>query len=118
MRINAFRFEHDLVAIFIPKLNDLILKGGAIPRADSFDLTAVKRGPIHVAADDPVNLFVCVCDVAADFVFEKTGGPKRKRCGFGISRLWLEFCKVDGSAIQSRRRPGLQPAPIETKCAN
>ena len=68
--IDTFRLENNLMPILILEFDDLVLDRGTISRSDSLDLPAIEWRPAHVGANDGMDLFVRMCDVAANLVLE------------------------------------------------
>jgi len=78
------------VALVVGKLNNLHLDRGAVSWTDAGDLSSVKGGFLQVPLDDLMGILIGVAHIAGYLVFQGTGGPERKRNGFGISRLGRE----------------------------
>ena len=102
------------MAGLLTELDDLVFDGRAVARAHSFYITAVERGLVEVAADHVVNRFVGVSDEALDLWAINLVGSEREWNGALISRLALEFRKVDRAAVQPGRRAGLKSTGLES----
>src|SRR5579863_276700 len=64
--VQTLRLQEELVAELIGKLDDLVFYRGAIARADSFDLAAVKRRSCNAISKNLMSFFGCVGDVTGD----------------------------------------------------
>ncbi|MCY1527140.1 hypothetical protein D9M68_621970 [compost metagenome] len=113
MRIQAFRFEEDLVRLLVREAVNLVFNRRAIPRAHAFYHAAVHRRTVQAAADDVVRTGIGVGDPARQLLRMHPDIAQIGKHGDGIqiARLLLQHAVVDGTAINTRRRAGLQ-APL------
>ncbi|KAG1212178.1 hypothetical protein G6F35_010410 [Rhizopus arrhizus] len=114
----ALGFDEDLVAGLFGKAHHLVLDGGAVARADAFDLAAVQRRAVQRVADDLVGLFGGVGDPAADLlrmlVHRAEEGHHRAR---RVAGLLVHHAVVQRAAVDARRRAGLQAVHLERALA-
>ena len=101
----------------VRELDDLVLDGRAIARADACDLAAVERGTRDSLAQDPPRFLGGIADVALDLRPIDLPGEEREWRRLGIAGLRLELAPVDGAAIEARRRSGLETGPVEAERA-
>src|SRR5205085_4517838 len=101
----AFRLKEELMHGLVRKLDDLILYGGTVPRANRLDLSAVHGRAMNVFADNALRLRRSPRDVARDLsvVAGHTLGTETERRGIGITRLFLELGPIDRASIQTGR---------------
>src|SRR6187399_800429 len=118
MRVDAFRFQDDLMTILIRELDDLVFNRRAIPRANTLNLSAVQRRSRHVPPDNRMDPRIGPRDVALNLIFQFRCCPERERRRSGISILRFKFRKIDGSLVESRRSTRLQPPPLKSHIAN
>jgi hypothetical protein len=90
---------------------DLVFDGRAVARANPLDDAGEHRRAVQAAANDVVGTLVGVGDPAArlarmDRLRAHEGEDRWRR----IAGLLDQPRKIDGAAVDSRRRPGLQPA--------
>src|SRR6185436_14219776 len=118
MRVDPLGFQHDLMMVLVCEFNDLIFDGWTIPRPDTLDLTAVERRTAHISADDVVDSFVRLRDVAAHPILQGARGSERKRRRFAVPFLRLKRGKINRAAVQSWRRSRLQTPPLKPDTTN
>src|SRR5207253_5388803 len=110
VRVQTLRLKEQLVRGFVRKLDDLVFDRRAIWRADRLNLAAVHRRTVNVLADDAMSFGRSPGDVARHLrvMMSDTLGPKAEGRGIGIAGLDLEFRPVNRSAVEPRRRSGLE----------
>ena len=81
------------------------------------NLPAVHRRTMHVLANDAMRLFGGESDVARHLgvVMGHAPGAKAKGSRIHIARLPLKARPVNGAPVQTRRRPGLEPASAQAE---
>ena len=72
---------------------------------------------MNIFADDAMRLRRGPGDVAGHLriVMRHPPGAKAERGGIGVAGLHLKLRPVDGAAVETRRRSGLQPATAQAK---
>ncbi len=114
----AFRLEKHLVAVLVGEAMDLVLDGRAIARPHAFDDAGIHRRAIEVGGDDLVGALVGVGDPAADLrrmlLSAAEKGHHRQR---RVAGLLGHLREVHRTAIDARRRAGLQPADAQRQLA-
>ncbi|MNS97514.1 hypothetical protein D3C72_1318490 [compost metagenome] len=106
------------MAGLLGKAHHLVLDGGAVTRADAFDLAAVQRRTVQGVADDLVGLLAGVGDPAADLLRmlvhrTKEGHHRARR----VAGLLVHHAVVQRTAVDARRRAGLQAVHLERPLA-
>ena len=104
------RLQKDLMPLLVGELDDLVLNGRAVARADSGDAPAVKRGAVQVVLNHAMGARVRVGDMAADLRLADFGVPKRKTLRRLVSGLHLQHVPVDGALVHTGGGPGLHAA--------
>ncbi len=115
MGLQALGFQKKLMRFLVREFDDLVLDRGAIARADAVNLAAVHGRAMHVLADDAMRLRRGVGDVARHLRLRDPAGAEAERRGVGVARLRGETRPVDGAAIQTRRRAGLEAAAAQAQ---
>ncbi len=108
--VEPFRLEEDLVAVPLPETDDLVLDRRAIARAPAIDLAGIHRRTMDIRPDDGVGGLGGPGDAALDLRVLDPGGQGRERLRRLIARLHIQRGPVDGPAIETGRRAGLQAA--------
>ena len=108
--LEPFGLQVDLVGILVREAVDLVLDGGAIARPHTFDDAGEERRTIQRLADDLVRARVGVRDPARQlpWVLVCTPDEREHRHRVQITRLDAQPAVVDGLAIDTRRRAGLE----------
>ena len=108
------------MTLLVGEPHDLVLERRAIARADALNLSVEQRRSIDVGAHEVADAIVGMQEVTVDL--RPRGGWRKKReqdrrivSAFDVknSALHLEL-EIDALAIQPRRRPRLQTAPLES----
>ena len=113
--VQTLRLEKNLVPLAVRKPHHLVFERRAIARADTGDLAVEQRRVVDVGANQLVNPVVRVEQMAVDLWPIDRVGFERKRHRRIIAALGVEATEINRSAIQAGRRPGLEPAPLETE---
>ena len=106
------RLDKQLVALLIREADDLVLDRGAIARPRAVDLPGIERREVQILVNDPVRLGVRVGDVAGDLldfverVHVRLMGERHDQI---VARLDLQRVKINGSAVDARRRTRFEP---------
>src|SRR4029079_10331564 len=111
------RLEKELVRNLLGKLDDLVFNRRAVARPDGMDLPAVHRRTMNIFADDAMRFRQSPRDVTGHLriMVGHSPGTKAEGSGIGIAGLHLKLGPVDSPAVESRRRPGLEPATSQTE---
>jgi hypothetical protein len=106
------------VAVLVGKAVDLVFHARAIARAHALDLAGEHGAAVKAGADDLVRALIGVGDPAGHLlgVHVRTAHEAEHRhpalgvhaTGDAVAGLLGAFRKIDGAAIQARRRAGLQ----------
>ena len=112
--VEAFRLQKDLVALTVCKPDDLVFKRRTIARAHTLYFAAEQGRSMQAVTNDVVGFFIGMRYMATNLFRVHGGRPhgreNRQRI---IAGLRLQFCIVDGLAIESGRGTGLEP--VDTK---
>ncbi len=111
-RVAAFRLQKNLMPVFVRKADDLVFDGGAIARSAALDLAGVHRCPVQIGPDQVVDGFICIRDVAIELGLGDRLGGKTEGPRVGIAGLDFQLGKVDGSAVESAWRAGLEAGQL------
>ena len=106
-----------MCCVLVRKFDDLVFDGWAIARADAFDLAGIHGRTMHVFADQPQGLGRGEGDVAADLRLHDLLGAEAERRRLSVAGLLFERIPFDGSAVEARRRAGLESAGSESQPA-
>ncbi len=106
--VQPFGFQKHLVAGFIGETDDFVLDGGAVARADTFDLTAIDGGLMQIIADDPVGIGGGFADPAGDLRIGDPLGKQAKRDGLGFAVIGGQIFPIDGGSRQAGRGAGFE----------
>ncbi len=68
IRITAFGFQEELVRLLFRELHKLIFNGGAVARANAFNLAAIKRRAVEVIMDNLTGHSRCLGHPAGDLI--------------------------------------------------
>ena len=82
--VEAFGLEEELVGGFVGEADDFVFDGGAVARADAFDLAGEHGGSVDVGADEGEGFGGGGGDVAGDLAEGRGPGSfavLRRRCG-------------------------------------
>ena len=104
VRIQAFRFEEELMLRLVGELDDLVFDGRAIARADALDLAGVHRRAMHIFANDAQRFRSGEGDVAADLRLHDLLRAEAEGSRLGIARLLFEASQ---SMVRPSRRGGV-----------
>ena len=103
------------MARFFGKFDDLVLDGRAVARPDPFDASPVHGGALEIGGDQLVGAGVGVGYPAGDLgAVDRFGGVGKGARGI-VARLLLHAGKVDGPAVEARRRTGLETADFKAE---
>ncbi len=94
----------------VRKLDDLVFDRWAIARSDALDAAGVHGRAMNVFADEAQRLGRGECDVAGDLLLNDLLGTKTERRWVCVAGLLLKHLPLNGSAVEARRRAGLQAA--------
>src|SRR5205085_3250620 len=111
--VPSLGLEEDLVSILVGKTDDLVLNRRAVAWPSRLDLTGVHRRPVQIGPDDSVDLLVGVRDVAVELVLRDALGHEAERLRIEVARLRLEPVEIDGPAVESAGRAGLEAGQLE-----
>src|SRR6185437_8658428 len=114
--LEALRLQEDLVRFLARETMDLVLDRGAIAGTDALDHAGEHGRSVEAAANDVVRPRGRMRDPAAHLPRMLFAAPAEGENRLGaIARLLLEARKVDGAAVDSRRRSGLEPPDREAQ---
>ena len=115
VRVQALGLKKKLMRLLVWELDDFVFDGGAVPRANRLNLPAVHRRAMHIFADDAMRFLGGEGNVAGHLpvMMRHTLGTKTKRRGIGIAGLYCETRPINRSAVEPRRRSGLEPATAQ-----
>src|SRR5687768_16183619 len=103
------------MAFLVRETHHLVFECRAIAGANSGDLAIEKWRLPDVCTNEFVDTVAGVKHVTGDLRSIELSGRERERNRRIVTRLDLETRKVDRSAVQARRGPGLQPTPLEAE---
>ena len=107
----ALRFEKNLVAVFACKTVNFVFNTWAVTRPDAFDHAGKHGRAVQPAANDVVGLLVGVRDPARQLARVHVSPAKvGKHWQRVVAGLHRQPGEVDGVAIKTRRRTGLEAA--------
>ncbi len=117
VRVQALRFEEELVHFLVGKLHDLVFDRRTVARADRLDLSAVHGRAVHVFADDAMRLRRGARDVARHLrvVMRDALRAKAERRGIDVAGLLGEARPVDAASIEARRSAGFEAASAQAE---
>src|SRR5207247_4398618 len=107
--------EEQVVCLAVGELDHLVLERRTVARAPAGDGAGVERRSVHGAADHLVRARVRVRDPAVNLLELERSGPVRERLRWIVTRSHLERLQIERRAQQAWRRPGLEPAALETQ---
>ena len=113
--VQPLRLKEDLVPLAPGETHHLVLDRWAVARAAALDLPGVDRRPMQVGADQVVDPWVRIGDMAVDLRCRDRLGQHREGLRRLVSRLPLEPGMIDGPAVEARRRARLQAAEREAE---
>ena len=120
--VETFGLEKELMPLPIRESHHLVFERRAVSRADSGNLAVEERRLADVAAHQLMNL-VCRVEQMANDLISRAHVSRRTRTAtariiamFHVEHPLATACvEVDRAPAKSRRRAGLQPAPLESK---
>ncbi|MEY9611533.1 hypothetical protein ABIF21_004407 [Bradyrhizobium elkanii] len=98
------------MAVTVAEADDLVLDRGAIARSGALDLTGIHRRAMHIGPDHLMGRGRRPGDAALDLRRRNPVSHDRKRLRRLVSGLHFDRGPVDRSAVEARRRSGLEPA--------
>ena len=110
--------EEHLVALGVGELHDLVFDGRTIPRPSSADRPAVKGRFLEMRADDLFHSFPRPRNPAGQLTRQRDMMIEGEAVGGAVSVLPLDPGPIDGTAVHSRRRAGLEARHCKSKCIN
>ena len=109
MRIQPLRFQEDLMAVTVGKAMNLVLDGRAIARPPRVNRASEQWRAMKVGADDIMRRRVGAGDGAGQLRVRASPAHRGHAPHLSIRGLLFQPRPVDGAAIQTGRRAGLQP---------
>src|SRR5450759_1340968 len=103
----------------VGEANDLVFERRAVSRTDAANLTVEERRAIDIRSHEIAHAIVGVEEVAINLRAIDWRREKRERHGRRVAALGRECSgphlaiEIDAVAIETRRRAGLQSAPLE-----
>ena len=115
--IASFRFNKDLVTIFICKPHHFIFNRRTISWSGPFDGTAVERRSVQIFTYNFVCLLICISQPAGNLINLYCFWIRRKgkRNNLLISFLFLHFFKIHSPSIDSGRCSRLKPIHLNSQ---
>jgi len=101
------------VPFLVGKAHDLVLDRRAIAWPARLDLSGIHRRAVQVSADQLVYRFIGVGNVANELLLRDAFRGKAEGRGSGVAWLHFRFREINGSAIDSARRSGLEAGQLE-----
>ena len=115
--VETLGLQEKLVVRLVRELHDLVFNRRAVARADTLNLPGIERRAVNVLANHAVR-FVVGQGNPADGLFLRNGvRAEAEGRGHGIAGLHFELRKVNGAAVEARRRSGLQAAHFKAHAA-
>ena len=111
----AARLDKHLMAFLIGKAHHLILKTGAIARADALDLAAVEGRAVQILQYHLLGVCPRPRDVARQGVVEFLGSLERERHYGCLPLLHLQVGEINGIAVDTGRGTRLEAAGGDTQ---
>ena len=97
------------MALAFGEADDLVLDRRTVARPDTLDLAGIERRPADIGPDLRVGPGIRVGDVANSLRNLDPVGQKRERRRRIVAFLCFKRRPIDRPAVETRRRPGLQP---------
>ena len=102
----------------VGKSDNLVFDRGAVPRANTFDMTAVHGGEVDVLADDVMGRLIGMGHTARHLPNHRSGAHKGEQGRLVIAGLLFGPRPVNGLAVESGRGPGLQSPSLQAEIAH
>src|SRR5262249_47453761 len=113
-RVPAFGLQEDLMPFLVGEAHDLVLDGWTVARPTATNLAGVHRRPVEIGANQLVDGFIRVRDVAIHLRLRDLGRREAERPRLGIARLPLAGGEVDGPPVEPARRACLEARKLKT----
>ena len=114
--VEALGLEEELVRGLVGETDDLVFDGGAVARADAFDLASEHGAAVDVGLDEGEGFGGGCRDVAGDLAEGRNPGcfavlrrgAEAEGGGVGVAGLGLKARPVDRPAVEARGCAGLE----------
>ena len=112
--VQAFGLEENLMAFAVAELDDLVLDRRAVARPDAFDRAGIHGRAAEIGTDQFMRRRHGAGYSAMDLRIEDAVGHQRERHWIIVRCLAFQRRPIDGSTVEARGRPGLEPSELET----
>src|SRR6266850_3502870 len=117
-RVESFGLEKDLVTLCLGELHDLVLDRRTVARPTTTDRAPVQRRLLQVALDDVLHFLPGPGDPAGDLTRPLDALVEREAELTGVAVLSLDLTPIHRSAIDARRRAGLEARYCKSNILN
>ena len=114
--IASFRFQKDLVAVFVGEAHDLVFDRGAVSGSFAVDHAAVDRREMEVVSDQLVGGRRGAGEMTAHLLTAGPGsGIKGEKAVGSVTGLLFQLIESDAAPIHTGRGAGLESVGVKAK---
>ena len=113
--VPTFRLQKDVMRCLVGEPHDFVFDAWTIPRSSRLDLSRIHWRAMQVGADEFVNSFIRLGEMADHLRLSDRVGQKRKRLRLDIARLCFEHREINRASIQPTWCPRLEASQFKAE---